>query len=311
MFSIALLIAPIFGLMVLGLVLRRGIFESGTFWGTADKLVYWVLMPSLLFYKTSTTSFDMNLVVGMGMALLGAFFCAAVFGVIAGRLIGLNGASISSVLQGSARHNTFLALAVAESLFGTEGLAIAALGSAMLIPVTNLTVVPLIITLTPKRRTGGLITAILADLARNPLLVSIFLGVSCNLVIGQQIPVVHEMTRLLGGATLPLVLLVVSASLRGFEGPIKVSAVVTAGIGKFILFPLLAFGIARGVGLSDMQTIIAVIFAAAPSASSSYTLARQLGGDAPLSASIVAIHTGLAFVTLPITVALAQYVLGH
>jgi predicted permease len=47
-----------------------------------------------------------------------------------------------------------------------------------------------------------------------------------------------------------------------------------------------------------------------PTASSSYTLARQLGGDAPLMAAIVTIQTAIAFVTLPVTMMLAQRVLG-
>lgn len=309
MLSIALLIAPIFGLMVLGLALRRGIFESGEFWGTADKLVYWVLMPSLLFYKTSTTNFDLSLVGAFGSSLLLAFAVAVAFGLLMGLILRLSGASASSLLQGCARHNTFIALAIAERLYGPEGLALAALGSAILIPITNLTVVPLIVSLAPTRRAGGLLAAILYDLARNPLIVSIALGVSVNLLIGREIPVLHDMARLLGNATLPVVLLVVGASLRGSPEPLRPLPIFMAAFGKFIVFPLAAFFTAQWIGLTDMQTIVVVIFASVPSASSSYTLARQLGGDAPLMASIVASHTALAFLTVPITLAWAQWML--
>ena len=47
-----------------------------------------------------------------------------------------------------------------------------------------------------------------------------------------------------------------------------------------------------------------------PTASSAYTLARQLGGDAPLMAAIVTVQTAIAFVTLPLTMAVAQQIIG-
>ena len=47
-----------------------------------------------------------------------------------------------------------------------------------------------------------------------------------------------------------------------------------------------------------------------PTASSAYTLARQLGGDAPLMAAIVTVQTAIAFVTLPLTMAAAQQNFG-
>ena len=55
---------------------------------------------------------------------------------------------------------------------------------------------------------------------------------------------------------------------------------------------------------------VALLFGAAPTASSAYTLARQLGGDAPLMAAIVTIQTALSFLTLPLTLKLVGYVLG-
>ena len=62
-------------------------------------------------------------------------------GQIAARLAGLPGPVASSVLQGAARHNTFIALAVAERLYGSDGLAIAAVATSLLIPTTNVTMV--------------------------------------------------------------------------------------------------------------------------------------------------------------------------
>lgn len=42
-------------------------------------------------------------------------------------------------------------------------------------------------------------------------------------------------------------------------------------------------------------------------AASAYTLARQMGGDAPVMATIITAQTALSFVTLPLTVAAVQW----
>lgn len=311
MLVIALSIAPIFGLLVLGHLLRRGGIPSIEFWNLNDRLVYWVLMPSLLFYKTSTTDFDAALVGSYATVILGAFCCAVVVSIAVARAIGLSGAISSSVLQGSARHNTFIALAVAERLFGIDGLALAALASAMLIPVTNVTVVSLVVVLVSGRRQStGVAMAIVRDLVRNPLLLAVALGVMTNFLSNGEIAVVHDMTRILGGAALPIMLLCVGASLRiqaltGAAVPIAVAC-----ISKMVVFPAAVVALALATGLTETQMMIAVLFGAVPTASSAYTLAKQLGGDAPLMAAIVTIQTGAAFFTLPITLMLVGMITG-
>jgi len=306
MLSIWLSIAPIFGLIILGHALRRGSIPSAEFWDVIDRLVYWVLLPSLLFYKMSTAQFDPRLVGSYTVVILGAFLASVLFALISGRIAGFAGPVCSTLLQGCARHNTFISLAAAERLFGFGGLEIAILAAALLIPVTNLTMVPLLISLVSGAATEGRFQAILRDLVRNPLLLSVGLGVAVGFIWPAEIPVVHDMTRLLGGAALPIVLLSVGASLRLKGLSASAAPIALAVVGKLAVFPLAAVLLAQWVGLNEMETVIALLFAAAPTATSSYTLARQLGGDAPLMAAIMTLQTAAAFVTLPVTVLLVQ-----
>lgn len=310
MLTAALSIAPVFALIMLGYGLRRGRIPSYEFWQVNDKLVYWVLMPSLLFYKTSTASYDFELVKSYALVVAGAYACAFMFGLATSWLARLPGPPASSLLQGSARHNTFIALAIAEKLYGTDGLALAALASAMLIPITNLTMVPSIVMLIADPKQGNVVQAVFRDLIRNPLLLAVGFGVLVNYAWNDEIPVIHDMTRILGGAALPIMLLCVGASLRIEAMSGSIIPIALSGIGKMAVFPLVTFLISRYVGLTDMQTMIALLFAAAPTASSAYTLARQLGGDAPLMAAIITIQTALSFVTLPLTIMLAGWYVG-
>ncbi|MNI86306.1 hypothetical protein D3C73_1433920 [compost metagenome] len=50
---------------------------------------------------------------------------------------------------------------------------------------------------------------------------------------------------------------------------------------------------------------MAVLFQALPTASSSYVMARQMGGNAPLMATIIALQTVAAAVTLPLMLMLS------
>ena len=304
MLAILLSIAPIFLLIVLGHGLRRGGIPSVEFWNLNDKLVYWVLFPSLLFFKTSTITLSGDLIEGYAVVILGGFAAAVGFALLSSAVFRLPGPTATSVLQGAARHNTFIALAAAERLFGAEGLAMAALATALLIPVTNIVVVSLMVAMTrgPAAGGAGLARAIARDLARNPLLVSVFAGIAVNLSGVGTIPVLHDVAQILGQAALPVVLLCVGANIRVREMTASVGPALLSIAGKMLVFPAVLVALALWMDLSPMAAVVAGLFGAVPTAASGYTLARAMGGDAPLMATIITVQTAVAFVTLPLTV---------
>ncbi len=306
MLTVFLSIAPVFALIVVGKLLYRLGFPSIEFWNINDKLVYWVLFPALLFYKTSTLSFSGDLLGPYAIVILGPFGVAIVFGLAVTRALRMAGPEASSVLQGAARHNTFIALAVAESLFGSSGLALAALATSVLIPVTNIVVVSCMVMLTRPLGHAGLGAVFVRELLRNPLIVAVALGVSVNLLGFAPIPVVHATAAILGAAALPIMLLCVGANLHlggihQLVGPFLISSA-----GKLVIFPAVMIGLIWAVGLDGMAAVVAMVYGAVPTASSGYTLARAMGGDAPLMASIITFQTMIGFVTMPLTIFAAE-----
>ena len=308
--NILFAIAPIFILILLGHLLRRGGIPSIAFWNLNDKLVYWVLFPPFLFYKMATMDLSTERFSLLSLVIYAGFVSAVLFGLVAGKLLRMKRPLWTSLLQGCARHNTFIALAVADRLFGVEGIAIAAIITALLIPVTNVSVVSLMVIMLSGRGQKSVLMVILRDLARNPILIAVALGIGINLSGVQYIPVVYDIAVILGGAALPIVLLSVGANIR--VRAMKAVAVPTllAVGGKMVLFPFVVGLMSYWVGLDVQSTLIAVLFGAVPSAAGSYTLARQMGGDAPAMAAIVTIQTGVSFVTLPMTLLIVQHCLG-
>ncbi len=307
--DILLSIAPIFLLILLGYGLRRGGIPSVEFWNLNDKLVYWVLFPALLFFKISAITLSSNIILSYTIVIYGGFGSAILFALIVGRVFRFGGPVSSSILQGTARHNAFIALAVAERLFGSQGLSLATLVTALLIPITNITIVTLIVMLVQGIARKGVILSILRDLIRNPLLIAVVLGLGTNMLGLTPIPVIHDLTGILGGAALPVMLLCVGAN-------IQVRVMTTIGlptflsiVGKMVVFPLIITVLAQTIGLSEIATMVALIFGAVPTAASAYTLARQMGGDASLMAAIITIQTALSFLSLPFTITIVQQLL--
>lgn len=302
MSGIWIAIAPTFVLIVLGQVLRRVGIPSVEFWNLNDRLVYWVLMPALFFAKISAVDPAAAPLGDFGLILYAGLFGAIGFGWLTQRLSGYAPEQGSCVIQGASRFNTFVGLAIAQSLAGAEGLQIAVLGSALLVPVVNVTIVTMMAAMLGRGGPGrGRLRATARELIRNPLILSIAIGAAFNLLGWHDVPVLHDSARVLGQGTLPVMLLCVGANLR-LEGiGAAVGPVIWASLGKLVVFPACVLGAVWLLHPPLVVAQVALIYAALPVAVSAYSLARQMQADAVLMASVITAQTVAAFVTIPIT----------
>lgn len=309
MLGIAVAIAPVFLMILAGHALRRGGIPSIEFWNLNDRLVYWVLMPALFYRQISTADLGAEPLGPYATALCAGFFVATAFGWGAARGAGYGAEVASSVVQGAARFNTFVALAIAEALHGKPGLQLAVLAAALLVPVVNVTIVTLL-TVMLSRDGGNLVRATLRDLARNPLILSIAAGLVANLAGLGGLPVIAETAGLLGAAALPIMLLCVGANLRVRGMQASLGPVALASAGKLAVFPAAMLAALLIFPPGALAAEVALIFGALPTGVAAYTLARAMGGDAPLMAAIITVQTGLAFLTIPLTLTLGARLLG-
>ena len=304
MIASTLAIAPVFLLILLGYGLRRGGIPSTEFWNQNDRLVYWVLMPALFFATSSTADLGAADLGGFGALLYAGYFAATGFGYVAARLAGLAPEQGSNVVQGSGRFNTFVGIAIAGALYGAAGVQTAVLGSALLVPVVNVTVVVLL-TLMHSQGADDLLRRTARELARNPLILSILAGLAANVTGLGGLPVLHETTSILGQGALPVMLLCVGANLKIVGMRAALLPVALAATGKLLVFPIVVLATALALGLDGTVVDVAVIYAALPTAVAAYTLARQFGADTAQMAAIITLQTLLAFVTIPLTLAIA------
>lgn len=293
-------LAPIALLIVMGAWLKRSRFLEDSFWAQAERLGYYLLLPALFFHGLATAKLDNVPVQGMIMALVLSTVMVAVLMVAARRIIKGNDAAFTSVFQGGVRFNNYVGVSVVAGLFGAQGIALAAVANAAIVPTVNI----LCVLVFARYGTGGRMSVgkVAKQLALNPLVLACFGGILLQ-ALGLGLPAgIEPVIKALGQASLPLGLLCVGAALelgavRSWVRPVAYSSVV-----KFMIMPLTTLCACHVFGLDGKAAIAALLFQALPTASSSYIMARQLGGDAPLMAGIIASQTLLAALALPIAV---------
>jgi len=291
----ALLILPNFVLILVGLALARGFDYGRGFWEGLEKLVYFVLFPALLLRSLAVSSLDMasvGKVVASGWAIM---LLGMGLGWLARPLFRVEPRVAASCFQCAFRFNTYIGLAVAGSVFGSPGVATAALLFGTLIPLANLGAVGM---LAAQSRTN-----LWLELARNPLVMSTLAGFAWNLS-GFGMPGFLDQTlNLLGQSALPAGLLAVGAALRIERGQAGVGAHAWWLGVKLAALPLAAWACIRLLGLTGVEAGVLLLWAALPTDSSAYILAVRMGGDGPSVATQITVGTLVSMATIPLWIA--------
>lgn len=288
---------PVFSLILLGLLLGRFRFPGAEFWPGAERLIYYVLFPLLLFTNLARAPLQGVPVGDMVVILAGAVMGVSVLLLLVRPLLGISGPAFSSVFQGAIRQNTYVGLAGAAALAGSRGVTLAAVAIAVLIPLLNLLSVGVLSMFGASGRRGW--GGAFLEIIRNPLILACAAGIGAN-YFGLHLPaLVMDPLEMLGRASLPLGLLSVGAALRFGMNQRELRAVLISSCFKLLLMPFLVLLACRELGVTGDAALISLLFAAVPTSVSSYILARQLGGDEHLMAAVITVQTLFAMASMP------------
>ncbi len=298
MLQIILVILPVFLLIFLGQVCRRRAFPGDGFWAPAERLTYFLLIPALLVITLAEADFSRLTVLPVALGTAAAILVMTVLALALRPWLGIDGPAFTSFYQGVVRINTYVGLSVAFGLWGEAGLAASAVVLGAIVPLVNVT--SIFILARYGTAAQPTVAGILRRVVTNPLILACLVGAFLNLAGIGPPPVIGDMLRILGRAALPLGLLAVGAALdldaarqgKGVSG--------LASLLKLAGLPALAYGLGLAFGAEGVALSVGVLFAALPTATSGYILARQLGGDAGFMANLCTLQTLLALVSLPL-----------
>ena len=288
---------PVIAIATLGHVLSVRKWIPTESWRAIERLSYVVLFPALIVRTLANAPFE-TAPWRLAGALILAQFALAGVGMLARFLPGMPRPAIGSIIQSNVRWNTMIGLSIGSLLFGQEGLALVTIAAAAMIPTANVLSVYALIAHADQPH-GPAPNPLLA-LLKNPIVIACIVGL-CVAAANIELPeLLDDSLRILGDAALALGLLSAGAG-------VDLSALKRAGprtlvwsLVRLIGLPAFAVGFGLLLGLSGIPLTIAVICAATPTATSSYILARELGGDAPLAANLIAVETVLAMLTMPL-----------
>ncbi len=306
MLSIVNALIPVILIIALGKVLKCSSLFSDESWSGFENLCYFVLFPALLIKTLATAKLGTTeMALFSGMVLFAIFAMSGLVLLLyplLSKQFNVTAAEFTSLFQGTTRWHGFIALSIVGLLFGDEGVAYMAITMAVIIPPLNIINVSVLAKFANRESS---LRGLLNNLIRNPFIISCITGTALNLSgIGLPEPT-YTVFNIVGGGALGLGLLTVGAGLR-FGLVLDHRFLVSSGAAMRLLgMPLLMFIGAWLFDIEGMPRTVAIIAAAVPTAASSYILARQMGGDAPLMANLITVQVLLSTVTLPVMIWLA------
>lgn len=296
--DILLIVLPVCFVTGLGFFLKISKLLDINFFSQLNKLIYYVALPALLFHKVAkadfSASFNINLLLGMMVAVTIIFGVSYGYGLLRGYSPKARGAFCQGAFRGNM---AYVGLPIAFNAYGEEGFAIAGIMVGFLLPFYNfLAVLALLI---PQQQSEHKLGASFwaYQFAFNPIMIASFLGVAWSF-LNFSIPFVFDKTlNIVTGMSLPLALIAIGASFspRQLRGELLKAALATWF--KIFWLPLLTAIILYFIGIRGVDLAVGVILAGAPTAPGAYVMAHQLNSDTELSASIIMLSTLLSVIT--------------
>ena len=296
------LLFPDFSLIACGYLLCRYTSLNRTVWEPVESLVYYFLFPVLLFHSIVKSPLDLRaasslISAGLLMGLIGIALAYSL-PYLPGLAKHIDRRDHAASAQVAFRFNSFIGLALADRLAGSEGLLLIAVLIGVCVPLYNMAAV------WPMARHAQ--RSFLRELVRNPLILATATGLLANL-LGFTLPIwlLPTVTRI-GAASLALGLLAAGAGMQfGLISQAKTLAVAVLLI-RHLILPIVALGLAKAFGLSPAQATILLAFSALPTASSAYVLASRMGYNGGYVAGLVTLSTLLGVVSLPFALGLLR-----
>lgn len=298
MLSAFLAVLPIFILIVSGYIAKKWFIKDEIVWRGVENLTYYLFFPALLVNELSKSNFAQHDTSESLCATVAATFFVAVLIFASKILFKIDNALFTSVFQGGVRYNSYIFIAMANSLYGSEGAALSGVFIGYMIIVTNILSV-LVMNVYgdgSKKRFSGAVVALL----KNPLIISAIIGLTLSAAMIRPVGAIGDYLRYLSNAATPLSLMSVGAGLIVVMRARKAIATAYSVSLKLLAMPAITIFFIKIFSASGLSASIAILYASVPCAGNAYILSRQMGGDSESMASIITWTTILSVVTITI-----------
>ena len=295
-------VAPIVLMVVLGYMLKKLGFMNERFSKEANRLVFRIFMPVMLFVKiyamNDLSSIDLGFI-GFGViGVLAIFFLSIPASIIVARKKDRRGVLIQATVRSG---YSLIGIPLAESLCGAAGGMAATILSAAVIPVFNVLAVISLVAIGNDSEKKPSVKSIILDIIKNPLIVGIASALVCVVIrsvfvkfdigfrlsnIGPLMTVLNYLANL----AIPLALLVLGAQFEFSAVAALKREIIYGTLARTVIVPAITLSIAYFVfgdrfDTAQMATFVALF--ATPVAVPSVPMVQEMGGDVTLAGQLV------------------------
>lgn len=290
---------PIFLVILLGYILRRFGFLTEEFVRVANKYVFVIALPVMLFLDIASSDvrekMELKFFLFCVIVTIAMFLIVWLFAALVLKDKPMVGAFAQAGARGSA---AVLGVAFVQNICGEMGMAPLMIVSA--VPFFNiLSVIILVFNADGgDERDYGRIKNSCINIAKNPIIIGILLGLLVSLP-GTDLPVIAS--RALGyisQTATPIALLVIGAGFDTKQALTRLKPAFGAAFIKLVGLPLLFLPIAYKLGFAPSEMVAILIMLASPTTVSCYVMAKNMKNDAVLTSNVIVLTTLISSVTL-------------
>ncbi len=311
MLAIFLKTLPFFAIIALGYAAGRMRFFSAEATGYLTKFVFYFALSAMLFGFAA--NLDLSDVFSWGFVWAYLLASTLIWALVGGAAL-LRGTSREEAVfeahTGVIGNVGFLGIPMLALLLGPQ-----AVGPVLMVLAVDLVVFSTVLTLIITGLRGGtvglaMLGGLVMGLLRNPMIVSVVLGLAWG-ATGWALPVtVNEFMTTLGAAATPCALFAIGASLAG-KNPDRAGVAVWLSFAKLVLHPA-AVAVAA-LWLFDVEPYAAGVMIAAaalPVAGNVFILAQHYGVAPQRVSTSILISTAVSVLTVTAVIALLGPLVG-
>jgi predicted permease len=176
-------IAPIFLIIAIGYLLFRTRIVEESVWSAIEHICFYLLFPFLIIRTLSRANLGsvpvLDFMTVLVVAILGMSTLLILIQAIVWKRFPQSGPSFSSVFQGATRFHGFVAIAVIGPLYGDDGVTLAALALAIMIPLLNVISV-VVLSIYGSSDTQPDFVGVAKKILTNPLIIACVAGLLLN-----------------------------------------------------------------------------------------------------------------------------------
>ncbi|MFO7666072.1 MAG: AEC family transporter [Desulfobacterales bacterium] len=295
---IASTIVPIFSIVIIGWLLRLRGFIPPEFMGPANRLVFYIAIPAMIFRAVSKASFKTQF--NLTIILIAMFSVLAVFLLswAAGRFAKIERSSLGTFVQSSIHGNLgYIGFAVVYYHMGHEGFIKAGIIGGFVMILQNLLGVAALVLSNRNASFNKNSMFFIYKIFGNPVILSSMAGILFSAGEVQVPDVIGKILDILGSLTLPMALLIIGASISFKVMRLSIFAVLSTTFFKLVFLPLTGYILFAIYGFSTDEYLPGLILLATPTATVTYIMAKEMNGNADFAVAAISSSTLISALT--------------